>query len=119
MAELAEQLRFIKHEGYQDKREKRILCMTMPGAEGPFVRRRGADPQLVNYIELGVPLSQASDLQDGKPEAMGRLPIVGVVVGPNADLHFAVTLLSAHGYENIQVSRSAISYRAPGPSDEQ
>lgn len=112
MADLANMLDIIKHEGYVDEREKRILCMTMPGAEAPFVRQRGSSGQVINYVELGVPQDPTTDLLDGEPEAMGRLPIVGVVVGPDADPDYAVNLLRVHGYEHVPVSHSGIVYGA-------
>lgn len=112
MADLTNMLDIIKHEGYEDEREKRILCMTRPGAEGPFVKQREALGQSVNYVELGVPRDRKSGLLEDEPEAMDRLPIVGVVVGPNADPDYAVNLLRTHGYTGIPVSRSTIAYRA-------
>ncbi|PJI51283.1 hypothetical protein CTI14_63525, partial [Methylobacterium radiotolerans] len=46
-----------------------------------YLKHRPAHLGLIPYMELGLPLDHQSDFGD-KPEPMGRLPILGVVVGP-------------------------------------
>ncbi|MCI0140653.1 DUF2971 domain-containing protein [Arthrobacter bambusae] len=110
MADLGSLFRHVKHNHFEYEKEKRVVCMTMPGAEGPFVPV-SFDGGPANYVELGIPLDPTAALKDGKAEPVDRLPIVEIFAGPNGDPDYAKSLLQAHRYQGIQVSRSSVQFR--------
>lgn len=106
-----ESLRLIKDSGFQDEREWRLLSTVAPAWK--FVDFRSGPYGLVPFVELGntdFPARQG----DGK-EAVGKLPIVSVMVGPNP--HGVETtnsirmLLEKAGYGNVDVSMSDTPFR--------
>lgn len=110
MGDLGALFRHVKHDQFEYEKEKRVVCMTMPGADGPFVPG-SPDGEPANYVELGIPLDSTAALQEGQAEPVDRLPIVEIFVGPNGDPDFAKTLIQTHRYQGVQVSSSSVSFR--------
>lgn len=106
-----ESLRRVKDSGFQDEREWRIQSNVAPAWK--FVDFRSGPFGLVPYIELGnIDFSARQD--DGK-QAVNKLPIVSVMVGPNPHGKETMTsvrlLLDQAGYGGVEVSMSDTPFR--------
>lgn len=104
-----------KHPGFADERELRMVHVEHPkvlegfGVPRPPQRFRVAGRLLVPYLTT----RDIATFPDSYPE---KLPIAEIVIGPNARgeiLERGVKqLLSAHGYQETQVKRSIVPFRA-------
>lgn len=106
-----ESLRLIKDSGFQDEREWRMLSSVAPAWK--FVEFRSGPFGLVPFVELGN-IDPPARQSDGK-EAVGKLPIVSVMVGPNPHGNETTTsvrmLLEKAGYGHIDVGMSDTPFR--------
>lgn len=106
-----ESLRRVKDSGFQDEREWRIQSNVTPAWK--FVDFRSGPFGLVPFIELG-DIDFPSRQDDGK-EAVNKLPIVRVMVGPNPHGKETMTsvrlLLDKAGYGDVEVSMSDTPFR--------
>jgi hypothetical protein len=92
-----------KHWGYSNEEEYRFLQLFSSVKSAPDVKRRFRPHQLVNYREF--------DWRSPAPEALSS-----IVLGPAADRvkapKFASDCIRAFGYKDINITQSAIPYRA-------
>lgn len=95
---------FLKHEGFSEEAEWRLVSRPISCVNPRFKHRPGRS-RLVPYFEL--PL--------GDREAAGVVPIRHVIVGPTSNAHLAMdsvaTLVGALGLNGCEIRASSIPFR--------
>lgn len=101
----------IKHHGFQDEQESRILTEVHPSWK--FVLYRPGPFGLVPYVELGIP--QKNEFAPDGKQKMDLLPIRSISIGPTPYRDEAKAslqqFLDFYGYHDVEVYTSEIPYR--------
>ncbi len=113
---LLSELYRIKHRGFEDEKEMRILAQVKP--DWKYVLHRPGRFGMIPYVELGVPTKDKNGYpwtyEKGR-QKMDRLPIRRINIGPTpfaAEAAFGLKqLLEFLGYHDVGVEVSTIPYR--------
>lgn len=106
----------IKHKGFRDEKELRILAQAFPAWK--YVLHRPGRYGMIPYVELGMPARGDDGMSldfEGDRQRMDRLPIKHINIGPTPypeEARFGLKqLLSFNGYHDVKVAVSTIPYR--------
>lgn len=113
---LLSELNRIKHKGFKDEHEVRILAQLSPPWK--YVLHRSGRFGMIPYVELGMPSGGSHGSRrefEGGRQKMEPLPIRQINIGPTPYREEAKygleQLLSFLGYHDVKVIVSAIPYR--------
>lgn len=113
---LLSELNRVKHKGFMDEREVRILAQVSPPWK--YVIHRPGRFGMIPYVELGLPTGGSrggNRVFEGEQQKMEPLPIRQINIGPTPYREEAKyglqQLLSFLGYHDVKVAVSTIPYR--------